>query len=73
MYHIISHKHLIYYVRMAEYRYKIKDKSQIGKVMDLLDSFQIIQNVSDTEFPESGFISDSDNSNGTESDENSNE
>ena len=66
MYYVIPNKHFLQFVREAEYRFKIRDKSQVEKVKDFFECYELILNVSDVEFPKNGFISDSDNLNENE-------
>ena len=66
MYYVIPNKHFLQFVREAEYRLKIRDKSQLEKVKDFFECYELILNVPDVEFPKNGFISDSYNLNENE-------
>ena len=64
IYLIIPHKNYLKFVSEEEYIYKIRNKTSYGKIKDLFDNYHLVEDVSDVEFSNSGFINalDDDNS-----------
>ena len=63
IYNVIPHKNFMKFVREAEYRYKVKDKTGMDKIKEFFDCYRLTENVSDVKFPNVGFISSSDEDN----------
>ena len=69
IYIVIPSFHLMHFVREAEYRYKIRAKSEDDKIKDLFECYILILDVNDVEFPKSVFFCDSEENNSDEGEE----
>ena len=58
IYHFIPSTHVMHFVREAEYRYKIRDKTENEKIKDLIECYQLILNTSDSGVLKSEFLID---------------
>lgn len=45
MYHVILNKHVMHFIREAEYHYTIRNKTDKEKIKDLIECYQIIFNI----------------------------
>ena len=62
-YNVIPSKNIMHFIKEAEYKYIIKEKSYDEKIKDFFECFTLLDNVSDTIIPHTKFLSDiSDNS-----------
>lgn len=59
----------MHFVREAEYRYKIRAKSEDDKIKDLFECYKLMLDVNDENFPNSVFFCDSEENNSDEGEE----
>ena len=65
-YTVIPSKNIMHFIKEAEYKYIIKEKSYDEKIKDFFKCFTLLNNVSDTIIPHTEFLSDSSNDNDSE-------
>ncbi len=58
-YTVIQSKNIMHFIKEAEYKYIIKEKSYDEKIKDFLECFTLLNNVTDTIIPHAEFLSNS--------------